>query len=242
VWQYTRANYIAGNYDEYFALNRLFEFDRQVLARYFRRPGFVVDLGCGTGRTLIDLARRGCSGLGVDLSPAMLRITAEKVRRQELPVRLIRANLVELDCLRSESADYVTCMFSTLGMIQGRENRHRVLTHARRILKPEGLFVVHVHNFWYNLFDPAGRAWLRRHLPAVLFRRPIERGDKYFHYRGVPRMFLHTFTQGELIRELRRAGFHLQELIRLDADRQRPLRCAWWLGSIRANGWIAVCG
>ena len=85
------------------------------------------------------------------------------------------------------------------------------------------------------------RRWLLRHLPAVLFGRRLQCGAKYFHYRGVPRMFLHTFTQGELTRELHRAGFQIEELIRLDANRQRPLRHHWLLGRIRANGWIAVC-
>ncbi len=241
VWRYTQADHIAEQYDDYFAQNRLFEFDEQVLLRYFRQPGLVVDLGCGTGRALVPLARRGFQGLGIDLSPTMLRIVADKAAAENLPIRLLQANLVELGCLRDQTADYAVCLFSTLGMIQGRENRHRMLGHARRILKPEGLFVVHVHNFWYNFYDPAGRRWLLHHLPSVLLGH-TQRGDKFFHYRGIPQMYLHTFTQGELKRDLTRAGFKIKELILLDVGRQRPLRRPWWFGRLRANGWIAVCG
>jgi len=241
VWQYSRKEAIAEQYDEYFALNRLFEFDEQVLARYFTRPGLVVDLGCGTGRALVGLARRGFRGLGIDLSLPMLRIVAEKARQENLPISALQANLVELSCLRSRSADYAVCLFSTLGMVRGRENRHRVLLHARRILKPDGLFVMHAHNFWYNLFDPAGRRWLLGHLPTVCCRRGLERGDKFFHYRGIPQMFLHTFTRRELIRALVRAGFRVEQLIPLAVTRQRPLRCPRLLGRFRANGWIVVC-
>ena len=241
VWEYTQADHIADHYDDYFVGNRLFQFDQQVLARHFDRPGLVVDLGSGTGRALLGLARRGFRGLAVDLSPAMLRIVAEKARLENLPIQGLRANLVELDCLRSRSFDYALCLFSTLGMIRGRENRRRLLAHARRILKPGGLLVLHVHNLWYNLFDPAGRRWLVRHLSTVLFRRGVERGDKFFYYRGIPQMFLHTFTQGELVRALARAGFRLKELIPLDTTRQRPLAHSWFLGRFRPNGWIAVC-
>lgn len=241
VWQYTQAEHIAGQYDDYFAANRLFEFDEQVLARHFDRPGLVVDLGSGTGRALVGLARRGFEGVAVDLSPAMLRIVAEKARLEDLPIRTLLANLVELQCLRSDSFDYAVCLFSTLGMIRGRAHRQRFLAHVRRILKPDGLFVLHVHNFWYNLFDPAGRGWMIRHLPAVLFGRRLERGDKFFHYRGIPRMFLHTFTRRELVRSLGAAGFRIRELIPLDVGRQHPLRRPWLLGRFRANGWIAVC-
>ena len=229
MWHYTTADHIADQYDEFFAENRLFEFDEQVLARHFSRPGLVVDLGCDTGRTLVTLARRGFRGLGVDLSPAMLRIVAEKARAENLAI------------LADQSFDYAVCLFSTLGMIRGRGNRRRVLAHVRRVLKPDGLFVLHVHNFWFNLFDPIGRRWLAGHLLSVPFRRGVERGDKLFHYRGIPQMFLHTFTQGELRRELASAGFRIKELIPLAVSRQRPLRRPWLFGPFRANGWIVVC-
>lgn len=241
VWQYAQTEHVARTYDEYFTLNRLFQFDEQVLARHFTTPGLVVDLGCGTGRTLIALARRGFRTVGVDLSRHMLRITGEKAARQGLSIARLQANLVELDCLRDQSADYCTCLFSTLGMIRGRENRAGVLAHARRILKPGGLFAVHVHNLWFGLFDRVSRRWLAGQLVSRLLGRDAELGDKCFDYRGIPKMFLHSFTQRELVRALTAAGFHLRDLIPLDAGRIRRLRHPWLLGPFRANGWIAVC-
>jgi SAM-dependent methyltransferase len=241
VWEYAQEKHIAQEYDEYFAENRLFEFDEQVLARYFRRPGVVVDLGCGTGRAVVTLARRGFPGLAVDLSPHMLGIVAEKARRENLPIQGVQANLVELECLADHSADYAICLFSTLGMIRGRANRQRVLEHARRILKPGGLFVIHVHNYWFNLFDPLGRRFMVRQFFDKLRHREIEWGDKFFHFHGIAQMFLHTYTESELSRALSGAGFRMKEWIPLNAERQRPLPCPWFLGRFRANCWIAVC-
>ncbi len=241
VWQYAQTEHIAEDYDAYFAENRLFRFDEQVLARHFTRPGLVVDLGSGTGRTLIPLARRGFRGLGIDLSRPMLRIVGQKAAEQNLSIARLQANVVELDCLRDESADYCTCLFSTLGMIRGRENRQRVLGHASRILKPGGLFVVHAHNVWFGLFDSVSRRWLAGQLWCSLLGQDTELGDKFFDYRGIPKMFLHTFTRRELVRALRGAAFRLKELIPLAVTRQRPLPHAWFFGRLRANGWIAVC-
>lgn len=241
VWQYTLTNHIATAYDNYFSENSLFQFDEEVLLRYFTTPGLVVDLGCGTGRTLLPLAKRGFQGLGVDLSFHMLRVTGTKADRANLPIWRIRANLVELDCIRDQSTDYCTCLFSTLGMIRGRQNRGRVLGHALRILKPGGLFVAHVHNVWFNLFDPIGRRWLAKQLLGSIFRKDVDLGDKYFDYRGIPKMYLHTFSQRELVRGLKGAGFRMVKLIPLAVTRQRPLACPWLLGRFRANGWIAVC-
>ena len=232
MWEYAQADHIARDYDEYFAYNRLFQFDEEVLARHFTQPGLVVDLGCGTGRALVPLARRGFRGMGVDLSLEMLDVVGEKAAAEQLPIERVLANLVQLDCLADGCADYCICLFSTLGMIRGRENRQIVLQHARRILKPGGVFVLHVHNLWHYLFDGLGRRWLALHLPDVL-RGRAELGDKFFDYRRIPNMFLHVFTRREVRSSLRQAGFTLRELIHLDVTRHRELRRPWLLGGLR---------
>ena len=241
AWQYIQTGRIAEDYDEYFAHNRLFDFDQQVVAETFSSPGLVVDLGCGTGRNLLPLAKRGFTCLGVDLSEHMLRILGEKSRREELSIWRVRANLVELDFVRTGSAQYCVCLFSTLGMVRGRQNRRRVLAHAHRVLKPGGLLVIHVHNFWYSFLGPLGRGWALRHLLGVPFSRDLELGDKFFQYRGIPNMFLHTFGRSEFRRALVGAGFKIDRFIPLHPARQRSLPFPWLFGRLRANGWIAVC-
>ena len=241
AWEYAQSPQIAEEYDGYFATSTLFEFDEQLLARHFAQPGLVVDLGAGTGRSLVPLARRGFRGLAVDLSPHMLRIVGEKAALENLPIWRICANLAELDCLRDECAQYVICLFSTIGMIRGREHRRRALKHAYRIVQPGGLLVLHVHNFWYELFSWVGRRYLLSHFWQCLTHRGWERGDKFFDYRGIPRMYLHTYGERELLCAVREVGFRVDELVRLDAQRQRGLRFGWLFGSLRANGWIVVC-
>ena len=67
-------------------------------------------------------------------------------------------------------------------------------------------------------------------------------GTRMFTERmGIPKMFVHSFSERELRRAVGEVGFRVEELIRLHATRQRPLRAPWLLGSVRANGWIAVC-
>lgn len=241
LWDYAAAEHIARDYDEYFADNRLFDFDEEILKRHFTRPGLVVDLGCGTGRALVPLVRAGHRGLAVDLSSEMLAVVGEKAAAESLAIERVVANLVELDCLADGIADYAICLFSTLGMIRGAKNRRRTVEHVRRILKPGGVFVLHVHNFWYNLFDPGGPWWVIKCVVTAPFRRDFDLGDKFFDYRGIPKMYLHVFRRSELLTLLKRAGFRIRELIPLDYRRTSTLRRRWLFGSIRANGWIVVC-
>src|SRR5206468_469838 len=81
---------------------------------------------------------------------------AEKAVAAGVSVERVRANIVELDCFRDASFDYAACLFSTLGMVAGADNRRRAVAHVRRVLKPGGVFVLHVHNWRFNAWDGAG--------------------------------------------------------------------------------------
>jgi hypothetical protein len=58
-------------------------------------------------------------------------------------------------------------------------------------------------------------------------------------YRGIPDMFLHLFSPGELKRLIREAGLELERMIPLNRARSGPLRRRFLL-SMRANGLIAI--
>jgi SAM-dependent methyltransferase len=242
LWDYVHTPHIADDYDDYFAFNSLFETDASVLQRHFNPPGLVADLGCGTGRAIVPLVHSGHRGLAIDLSEHMLRVVQAKADEEGLPIECVRANLVELDAIADRSVDYAMCLFSTLGMIRGRTNRRRVLSHARRILKPGGRFVLHVHNYWFNLRDPDGPWWVLTNLVRAGLRRDVEIGDRWYPYRGLPSMFLHVFRWRELAADLHAVGFHIIEQTALDAPRREPLRRPWLLGPLRTNGWIVTCG
>ena len=101
-------------------------------------PGRLVDLGCGTGRLLIPLARRGWWVLGVDLSPEMLAVARQRASEAGVEVSLLRANLVDLGGIAGASFDHAACLFSTLGMVAGEKARRRVVAEAFRVTSRVG--------------------------------------------------------------------------------------------------------
>jgi SAM-dependent methyltransferase len=241
LWEHVHAEEVVGAYDERFSREAPRELDEIVLEHYLTPPGTVIDLGCGTGRMTIPLARRGFHCIAIDLSQPALAELGRQANDADLPIDRLVANLVELDALRGRSADACISMYSTLGMIRGRDNRRQALRHVRRLLKPGGTFVVHVHNRWYNLFQPQSRVWFLRNTLESLLRRDVEAGDKFYDHQGVPNFFLHVYTRGELKRELRAAGFRIERLVSLSVERTNPLRMPWLFGGLRAGGWIAIC-
>lgn len=95
----------------------------------------VLDIGCGAGQTLLQLAERvGTEGqvIGVDVAPLLLEIAK---RRTELlsQVRLIQADAQSLE-LPSESTDAV---FSRFGVMTFNDPV-AAFANFRRILRPSG--------------------------------------------------------------------------------------------------------
>ena len=242
TWDYLQSELVAGDYDDYFSQSALFEIDQQLVGEVCNGSpeDVVIDLGCGTGRHLLPLAARGIKAVGVDLSWHMLGVLRDKARQQETKVGCLRCNLVELDALADQVAKYALCMFSTLGMIRGQRYRRQFLSHAHRILQPGGCLLLHVHNYWYHLYDPGGPRWMLANVLASCCRQDVERGDREFFYRGVPRMFLHSYRKSELRRDLLKAGFTIERLIPLSPRGEKPIGMPWLLPGLRAIGWLAV--
>jgi SAM-dependent methyltransferase len=237
LWDYLHDPTIARGYDASLADSSLFTADLEFARRWFDRPGRLVDLGCGTGRLLVAFAAKGFWGLGVDLSEEMLRLTGEKALAAGVQVYRLQANLVELDAIADQSFDYAACLFSTLGMIAGTHARRRVVGHAHRLLRPGGRFILHVHNRWFNVWDPQGRAWLARDLLRSLAGRAG--GDRHMPvHQGVAGLTLHLFTRREAERLLQVAGFRVLDVQPLSLRPDGRLPWPGWFGSLRAYGYL----
>ncbi len=237
---YVNERSIAGDYDRYFGDNPLFEFDSELLDEWLAVPGRVLDLGCGTGRHVCRLGARGFWVVGVDLSVHMLDVAGEKLAWSGLPRRLVRGDLLEVDGLiRPGSFDYAICMFSTLGMIAGGANRLRFVRGVRRLLRPGGLFAVHVHNLRRNFFTAEGLG----PMAASAARRVVGRGewgDKILSsYRGIRNMCIHVFSRSEVVDLLETAGLGVLEVVHLNRRRDGRLGSRF-AASWRANGFIVL--
>jgi SAM-dependent methyltransferase len=238
LWDYLHDPGVARNYDDGLRQSPLARFDLDFVRRHCPEPGRMLDLGCGTGRLLLECARRGYRVLGVDLSAEMLAVAAEKAAGAGLEVDLLRANLADLDGLAGESFDHAACLFSTLGMVVGTASRRRVVEHAFRLLRPGGRFILHVHNRWFNFRDRAGRRWLLADLLGI--RGPgCERGDRVMPvHQGIAGLTLHLFTRGEAERLLTSVGFRLREVRPVGLGPEGNLSYPWFLGRLRAHGYL----
>jgi SAM-dependent methyltransferase len=238
LWDYLHDPGIARGYDAGLASSSLFRVDLAFVDEHCPAAGRLLDLGCGTGRLLVHRARRGDEVLGVDLSAAMLAVARERAEQEGVPVALARANLTDLAALPDGHFDCAACLFSTLGMVVGADARRRAVAEAFRVLVPGGRFVLHIHNRWFNFWDPAGRRWLARDTLRALFTA-TPGGDRLMPpHQGVAGLTLHLFTRGEVVRLLRGAGFRILEARPISLRPDGRLNCPAWLGWLRAYGYL----
>jgi SAM-dependent methyltransferase len=103
-----------------------------------RSGGPILDVGAGTGRVTLELARAGHEVTALDLHPELLR---ELARRAEgLPVRTVAADARSF----AVPERFALCVvpMQTIQLLGGRDGRRQFLARARAHLVPGGLLAV----------------------------------------------------------------------------------------------------
>jgi SAM-dependent methyltransferase len=112
-----------------------------------RRVRSVLDLGCGTGRHSVELARRGYQVVGVDLSEGML----DRARRRAISEGVSGSTTFVLGDIQKihvgRRFDAVLSMFAVVGYQIGDSAVRATLANVRRHLERGGTFVFDV---WYG--------------------------------------------------------------------------------------------
>ncbi|MGN6257742.1 MAG: class I SAM-dependent methyltransferase [Solirubrobacterales bacterium] len=100
-----------------------------------RHGGPVLELGCGTGRVALHLARRGHELIGLDQDHDLILELAG--RSGDLPVEAICANALDFELDRQ--VPLVLAPMQFLHLMRSPESRLRCLQRVREALRPGGL-------------------------------------------------------------------------------------------------------
>jgi SAM-dependent methyltransferase len=147
----------AGGYAEYGFVAEYYDYvgpyqEREDVAFYIDMvrgaDGPALELGCGTGRVLIPIARAGCAITGIDLSPAMLSVCREKLAGEpadvQSRVQLVKADMRSFDLGRQFSL--VTIPFRAFQHLTTVEDQMACLSTVRRHLGPGGRLILDLFN------------------------------------------------------------------------------------------------
>lgn len=135
--------------DNVFTKNTVREVDFLLEELSLQSGGSVLDVGCGTGRHSIELAKRGYEVTGLDLSSEMLARAADSAKAAGVNVDWIRADATRFALPRKY--DSVICLCEgSFGLLGPGDDPIRqplsILCNISRSLKPQGKVLLTVLN------------------------------------------------------------------------------------------------
>ena len=158
----------------------------------------VLDLGCGNGFFLRALHDRGHQAplLGADFSLPLLREAESTPEVEFRALDLMQLSVVNDQLSVADGWDVIT-MFATMHHIPSREVRLDILHTVKKLLKPNGKFILSNWQFLNSdklkaRVQPWGRVWLSD--------SDVDEGDYLLDWRsgGQGLRYAHQFSEGEL--------------------------------------------
>ncbi|MDP9237463.1 MAG: class I SAM-dependent methyltransferase [Chloroflexota bacterium] len=116
-----------------------------------------LDVGCGTGRLVLDYLQQGIDCDGVDNSPEMLALCREKARRLELSPNLYEQRMQALELPRRYRTIFVPSSSFLLltDPVDAAETMRRFFAH----LEPDGLLLMPFMVLWPGAKPPQHDTW-----------------------------------------------------------------------------------
>ncbi len=102
----------------------------------------VLDLGCGEGRHIIEMAKRGYQMTGVDITKPLLDIARANAAKQKLDIQFEERDMRDLPWGNSFDAAY--CVWGSFGIFDEMGNED-LLKAIYQALKPGGRLIIENH-------------------------------------------------------------------------------------------------
>jgi len=111
----------------------------------------ILDIGCGTGRHAIELAKRGYSVTGVDLSEAQLSRARLNAEAAKVEVSFIKADARHLTFMNQFEVAIMICE-GAFPLMETDEMNFEILKNAANALKDGGVLIFTTLNGLFPLF------------------------------------------------------------------------------------------
>jgi len=127
-----------------------------MIKEYLRDPAMnILDVGCGTGRHAISLAKKGYGNItAIDLSSSMIEAGKESAKRKNVQVDFRVCDARELPFTNEFDAALCLCE-GAFGLLENDDENYKVLKKVHKSLRKDGIFILTTLNlFRDDKFDP----------------------------------------------------------------------------------------
>jgi ubiquinone/menaquinone biosynthesis C-methylase UbiE len=117
----------------------------------FDKTKKILDIGCGTGRHAIELAKRGYKVTGIDLSESQLQRASEKAKEAGVDVRFIQSDAREINFKHEFELVIMICE-GAFPLMETDEMNYKILENAANALKSGGRIIFTTLNALFPLY------------------------------------------------------------------------------------------
>ncbi|MCX5781387.1 MAG: methyltransferase domain-containing protein [Elusimicrobia bacterium] len=112
----------------------------------------ILDVGCGTGRHSVELAKRGYKVTGIDLSPSQLKAAAEKAKAARVKVKFLRKDARNFSFKDKFGLVIMLCE-GGFSLMETDEENYRILYNCSKALKKGGKLIFTTLNALFPLVN-----------------------------------------------------------------------------------------
>lgn len=214
-WQTFFKHHAPQYNDNSFTHNTLAEVDFLLAELALPPSATLLDIGCGTGRHSLELARRGVHPTGIDLSADMLAIARAAAQQESLPITFTQINALHFTAPPTFDAAICLCE-GALCLLAADDDPFdhdlHILRNIHAALKPGARFIVNVLNAMRHIraFTDADVA-AGRYDPLTLVEHLEIEVDTPDGPQTIPTRE-RGYTAPEFRRVLQLAGFHVDAI------------------------------
>lgn len=172
---------------------------------------YILDVGCGAGRTTFGLYRMGYKNIiGIDISEKLVAFAKDYANKNNIPIPIILGDAVQMP-FKSDTFDFALFSYNGLTGIPTEIRRLQIVNEIYRVLKAGAYFVFCAHDrdecehnrtFWLN----EKKRWETNDENPSLY----EYGDVIFsNDSGKTFEFLHYYSIDEMKRFISKSRFTL---------------------------------
>ncbi len=226
-----------------------------LLIRYGVKKGAdILDIGCGTGRMTVELAKLGYSMIGTDPSPDMLSEARSSAYENNSDILFLCQSAQELDLYGTVDAAVST--LDVINHLDGRKSVQKAFDNAGLFMNPGGIFIFDVNTVYKhravlanNTFvyetDDVYCVWQNSlnndsSVNITLDFFELCNDDKYI--RSSEEFREYAYSVEELAEMLKKAEFEIIDIFddmsfeKLKNDSQRAVIAARYTGKRNING------
>jgi SAM-dependent methyltransferase len=168
------------------------EIDRALSMTNPPEGGRVLDLACGAGRHSLELARRGFSVVGVDISPDLLAVASEDAEAQGLEVTFLEADLRELG-FDGEFDLVLSLNDGAVGYFETEEENLRTFAVVARALSSGGGHLMQLPNVLYAEAHLPQKTWIEGDSMLELIDHRWDASSRYLEGSTTPIIYGEAF-------------------------------------------------